>query len=230
MIQKFENLILSQLDNVVTNIIKSTKTLPISAKARAGAEISDWLEKEFVKKTQNHQYFSNSESAPEGKTKNPWDARTFFKINQITEEIWIDFKAIKITSADSNPDIGTPNKVIKFIEQGNFYLAFVYVYYQPIKTGLEFVKNNNKFTKIYFLKDIHHSFRRNPKNQLQINISKDKEYRSREEFINLLFEKLEESHQRQINISTKKLSELSDEKQNLLETNKSSIKQLLKNL
>ena len=48
MIQKFENLILSQLDDVVTNIIKSVKTLPISAKARAGAEISDWLEKEFV--------------------------------------------------------------------------------------------------------------------------------------------------------------------------------------
>lgn len=230
MIQKFENLILSQLDNIVTNILQSTTSLPISAKSRAGAEISDWLEKEFVLKTQNHQYFFNSEAAPEGQTKNPWDARTFFKINQLSEEIWIDFKAIKITSADSNPDIGTPNKVVKFIEQGNFYIAFIYVYYQPTDDGLEFVKHNNKFTKTYFLKDIHHTFRRNPKNQLQVNISQNIEYRSREDFINLLYDKLAESHQRQIEISTKKLTQLEGEKQNLLQSNKISLERLLKNL
>ena len=45
--------------------------------------------------------------------------------------------------------------------------------------------NDNKFTKIYFLKDIHRSFRRNPKKQLQVNIAKNKEYRSREEFIKM---------------------------------------------
>ena len=230
MIQKFENLILSQLENIVTNILQSTTSLPISAKSRAGAEISDWLEKEFVLKTQKHQYFFNSEAAPEGQTKNPWDARTYFKINQISEEIWIDFKAIKITSADSNPDIGTPNKVVKFIEQGNFYIAFIYVYYQPTDDGLEFVMLNNKFTKTYFLKDIHHTFRRNPKNQLQVNISQDVEYRSREDFINLLYDKLRESHQRQIEISTKKLSQLDDEKQNLLQSNEISLERLLKNL
>ncbi len=230
MIQKFENLILSQLENIVTNILQSTTSLPISAKSRAGAEISDWLEKEFVLKTQKHQYFFNSEAAPEGQTKNPWDARTYFKINQISEEIWIDFKAIKITSADSNPDIGTPNKVVKFIEQGNFYIAFIYVYYQPTDAGLEFVMHNNKFTKTYFLKDIHHTFRRNPKNQLQVNISQDVEYRSREDFINLLYDKLRESHQRQIEISTKKLSQLDDEKQNLLQSNEISLERLLKNL
>ncbi len=230
MIQKFENLILSQLENIVTNILQSTTSLPISAKSRAGAEISDWLEKEFVLKTQKHQYFFNSEAAPEGQTKNPWDARTYFKINQISEEIWIDFKAIKITSADSNPDIGTPNKVVKFIEQGNFYIAFIYVYYQPTDDGLEFVMHNNKFTKTYFLKDIHHTFRRNPKNQLQVNISQDVEYRSREDFINLLYDKLRESHQRQIEISTKKLSQLDDEKQNLLQSNEISLERLLKNL
>lgn len=230
MIQQFENRILSELDTIITNIIKSTNSLSISAKSRAGAEISDWLEKEFVKATQNHQYFTNSESAPAGQTKNPWDARTFFKANQISEEIWVDFKAIKITSADSNPDIGTPNKVIRFIEQGNFYIVYIYVYYQPNDNGLEFVKHNNKYTKTYFLKDIHHTFRRNPKNQLQVNISQDIEYRSREEFINLLYEKLAESHRRQIEISTKKLTELQAEKQKLIEINKKSTEKLIKNL
>ncbi len=69
MIQKFENLILSQLENIITNILQSTTSLPISAKSRAGAEISDWLEKEFVLTTQKHQYFFNSEAAPEGQLK-----------------------------------------------------------------------------------------------------------------------------------------------------------------
>jgi SwaI restriction endonuclease len=90
--------------------------------------------------------------------------------------------------------------------------------------------HNNKFTKTYFLKDIHHTFRRNPKNQLQVNISQGIEYRSREDFINLLYDKLRESHQRQIQISTKKLSQLDDEKQNLLQSNEISLERLLKNL
>ncbi len=231
MIRQFESKILSELDTIVTNIIKSTNSLSISAKSRAGAEISAWIEKEFVKATQNHQYFTNSEAAPAGQTKNPWDARTFFKTNhQKTEEIWIDFKAIKITNTDSNPDIGTPNKIIKFIEQGNFYIVYIYIYYQATDNGLEFVKHNDKYTKTYFLKDIHHTFRRNPKNQLQVNINRDIEYRSREEFINLLYEKLAESHKRQIEISTKILTELQEEKQKLIEINKKSTQKLLKNL
>ena len=41
MIQKFENLVLSELESIIFNIINSTNNLPISAKSRAGAEISD---------------------------------------------------------------------------------------------------------------------------------------------------------------------------------------------
>ena len=46
------------------------------------------------------------------------------------------------------------------------------------------------------------------KNQLQVNISAEPEERTREEFINLLFNKIKESHKRQILISTKILKRL----------------------
>ena len=141
-IKGFEDLVISELKKVVDTIIKNNLKLPISAKARAGAEISDWLEKKFVELTLKHKYFKNSESAPKGSTKNPWDARTTFVYKNVEEEIWIDFKAFKVTSADSNPDIGTPNKIVKLINDGDFYHAFIYVFYQSNAKGLMFVSNS----------------------------------------------------------------------------------------
>lgn len=222
-IEEFEDLILKELKKVIQKILEDNSKPTISAKTRAGAEISNLLEKEFVKKTNNHKYFRNSASSPEGATKNPWDAMTYFCIDKHKELIWIDFKAVKVSNADSNPDIGTPDKVIKFIEKGHFYLVYVFVYYEETKTGLKFVKNkNNEMLKLYFLKDISHSFRRNPKNQLQVNISDPIEKRSREEFINLLFVKIVESHERQIKISKNALEKIESGslKRQLLEINK----------
>lgn len=226
-IEEFENLICDEINKVVVGIIESNKVLNISAKARAGAEISDWIEEKFVEKTQNHPYLKNTESAPKGKTKNPWDARTYFVLNNHTEEIWIDFKALKVSSADSNPDIGTPTKIINLISSGSFYLLYVYIYYQEHENGLEFVKLNNNFTKAYFLKDISHTFRRNPKNQLQVNMSEKPEYRSREDFIKLLIEKIKESHVRQIKISQKSLASIDNTESELLKINSESEKTIL---
>jgi len=59
-IKQFENLILSELETIVGNIIKKKTFLNISARSRAGAEISDYLEREFVKYTHNHKYFLDS--------------------------------------------------------------------------------------------------------------------------------------------------------------------------
>jgi hypothetical protein len=229
-IREYENLILEKLKEVTDLIIDFNPVLNISAKARAGAEISDWMEEKFVEYTQNHDFFENSESAPKGSTKNPWDARIFFKLNEIREEIWIDFKAFKITSTDSNPDIGTPNKIIKLINAGNFYHAFIHVFYQSKGNGMEFVKHENNFSKVYFLKDISSTFRRNPKNQLQVNISAPTEYRSREEFIKLLVEKIKESHIRQIKISKKALIEIENIEKELIESNNKSEKELTKKI
>lgn len=226
-IEEFEKLICDEINKVVVGIIESNKVLNISAKARAGAEISDWIEEKFVEKTQNHPYLKNTESAPKGKTKNPWDARTYFVLNNHTEEIWIDFKALKVSSADSNPDIGTPTKIINLISSGSFYLLYVYIYYQEHDNGLEFVKLNNNFTKAYFLKDISHTFRRNPKNQLQVNMSEKPEYRSREDFIKLLIEKIKESHVRQIKISQKSLASIDNTESELLKINSESEKAIL---
>ena len=145
--------------------------------------------------TKNHTYFNKSQYSPEGATKNPWDAMTYFCIKGHEELVWIDFKAVKVSSADSNPDIGTPDKIINLINQGYFYLAYIFVYYEETENGLKFVKNeDDELVKIYFLKDINATFRRNPKNQLQVNISAQPQNRTRAEFINILFDKIVESH------------------------------------
>lgn len=221
-IQDFEQEIISNLKSVIESILIKFPELHISAKARAGAEISDFLEEKFVIETKNYHCFEKSQGAPKGATKNPWDAMTYFKTNAHKELIWIDFKAVKVSSADSNPDIGTPNKVIDLIKQGSFYLTYIFVYYKETENGLKFVKNaNGESVKIYFLKDISSTFRRNPKNQLQVNISAEPKYRSREEFIKLLFEKIIESHKRQIEISEEALKSIEESRiiNNLLDIN-----------
>lgn len=221
-IKQFEELVLEKLKIVVDKIIIENLELPISAKSRAGAEISDWLEEQFVEHTKENDFFEGSEGAPKGSTKNPWDARTEFVLDGHKEEIWIDFKAFKITSADSNPDIGTPNKIVKLINEGNFYHVFIHIFYEATDNGLTFVKLNDSYSKLYFLKDISSTFRRNPKNQLQVNISAPTEYRTREAFIKLLMGKIKESHLRQIEISNKALKKQDEITEELLKANKKS--------
>jgi hypothetical protein len=229
-IKNFEKFIIEEFDKLILQIIKDYPELNISAKARAGAEVSDFLEEKFVEYSSKNKFFKDSEQSPRGATKNPWDARTMFCFKNIQEIIWIDFKALKISGKDSNPDIGTPNKIINFIKEGNFYLVYIYVFYEETKKGLKFVKINNSYTESYFLKDINHTFRRNPKNQLQVNMSAPPEYRTRKEFVKLLMRKIKESHERQIKISEKALKNFTADEKILLEKNKESEIKILKNL
>ena len=202
-IKEFEDLINKTISSIVVSIIDENKILNISAKSRAWAEISDFLEAKFVILANSNRYLLNAEQSTKGATKNPWDAKVYFKYEDHLEEIWIDFKAIKIDQLGSDPDIGTPTKIVHFIQNGGFYLLYVYVFYRETDNGLEFCKVNDSFVKSYFLKDVHHLVRRNPKNQLQVCISTEPEYRAREEFIDLLFSKLKESYYRQIKIGEK---------------------------
>lgn len=229
-IKDFEKLILEEVDRIILEIIKDYPELSISAKARVGAEVSDFLEERFVEYGRQSDVFQSCEKSPKGATKNPWDAKALFCFNNHQEIIWIDFKAIKTSGLDSNPDIGTPTKVINLIKDGNFYLLYSYIFYEETQKGLRFVKVDGKFAKSYFLKDIHHSFRRNPKNQLQVNISQPPEYRSREDFIKLLMKKLKESHERQIIISERALKVLSEEEEALLKINRETETKILDNL
>lgn len=229
-IKNFEKFIIGEFDKIILDIIKDYPELKISAKARVGAEVSDFLEEKFVEYSKDNKYFKDSEQSPRGATKNPWDARTIFCYKKIQEKIWIDFKALKTSGKDSNPDIGTPNKIVNFVKEGNFYLLYIYVFYEETDNGLKFVKINNNYTKLYFLKDISHTFRRNPKNQLQVNMSEPPEYRTRKEFVNLLVKKIKESHERQIKISEKALDKLASEKKILLKKNQESEARILKSL
>ena len=198
-IQEFETLILSELKKVVEEIIKSTPTLPVEVKGgeRQGDYISKHLEREFVKKTGNHNHFIDSKTSPSGKTKNPYDIETTFKYKNHNELIWVDFKAINIDNKDSNADSGTYAKVITLIQAGHFYLTYIYVYYQDAGNGsMKFSKNNDGETvKVYFLKDIGDKMHITPLNQMQVNFQEGGVNRTREEFIEFFIEKIKKSYE-----------------------------------
>lgn len=209
-IQAYETLITNQLDELVGNIINSNPKLNIAVKKgeRVGDGISKFLENKFVEFTQNHQYFKESLASPEGKTKNPFDVQTIFEINNHKELIWIDFKAINIENDDTNPDSGTPDKVLNLIDQGYFYLAYILVYYKGSEEGLEFVAHNGTSVKSYFLKNVSTTMRITPANQMQVNGFAEPIYRTREQFLNFLLQKKIESNERKLKKATDELENL----------------------
>lgn len=209
-IQAYETLITNQLDELVGNIINTNPKLNIAVKKgeRVGDGISKFLENKFVEFTQNHQYFKESLASPEGKTKNPFDVQTIFEINNHKELIWIDFKAINIENDDTNPDSGTPDKVLNLIGQGYFYLAYILVYYKGSEEGLEFVAHNGTSVKSYFLKNVSATMRITPANQMQVNGFAEPVYRTREQFLNFLLQKKIESNERKLKKATDELENL----------------------
>src|SRR5690606_8229652 len=106
------------------------------------------------------------------------------------------------------------------INDGNFYHAFIHVFFETDGNGLIYVKLNGSYTILYFLKDIISTCKSNHKNQLQVNISTHSEYRTRQEFITVLISKMKEIHERQIKISNKALKEIDVVERILVESNK----------
>jgi hypothetical protein len=206
-IKDYETLITTQLDEIVSKIIKANPTLNIAVKKgeRVGDAISKFLENKFVETAQNHPHFMESLASPSGKTKNPFDVQTVFEYHGHRELIWIDLKAVNVDNDDTNPDSGTPDKVITLIQSGFFYLAYVIVYYKGLNDGLEFVKYENNFVKSYFLKDINSSMHITPANQMQVNGFAKPEYRTREQFLDFLLKKKIESNERKLKKATEKL-------------------------
>lgn len=206
-IKEYEMLITSQLDEVVGNILAEYPRLTIAVKKgeRVGDGISKFLENKFVEHTTDHKYFKESLASPEGKTKNPFDVQTIFEFNGHKELLWLDFKAVNMDNADTNPDSGTPDKVITLMQNGFFYLAYVIVYYRGNEGGLEYVSHNDIFVKSYFLKNVNPSMRITPANQMQVNGFSQPVYRTREEFLDFLLQKKIESNERKLKKATQEL-------------------------
>ena len=173
-IKLYEDSLKKDLEIIFESIIEAIQgEISLRVQSRAGAEISDILEKKFVNYFLKNKppRFYNIESSPEGATKNPYDIKFNYKLNNFDELIWVDIKAFNTKYLNSNPDLGTVNKVIKFFLDNNFYILFVLVEYTPTNNNtIIFNKiDTNKRAKVELLKDIHSSFRINPKNQLQVN-------------------------------------------------------------
>lgn len=205
------------IESVFHSILKEHNyVLPISARSRSGAEISDYLEDSFVEyiNKHGHKRIYNPKGAPKGATKNPYDFCFEYKYNgsNFDDLIWGDIKATKFSYADSNPDLGTPEKIIKFIIDGHFYLMFVFLEYEATNDNkTKFIKfDDGKYVHCQFLKDIHHSVRINPKPQFQVNIHEKEEYRTIDEFIELFQTKYKESIVRIIENQEKKKEKLNN--------------------
>lgn len=215
--RQLEELMKQDIESVFTNILKEHNYIfPISAKSRSGAEISDYLEDGFVEYlTRNvHDRIYNPQGSPKGATKNPFDFCFNYKCKDIAFDdlIWGDIKATKFSYADSNPDLGTPEKIIKFIMDGHFYLMFVFLEYEATDDNqIKFLSfKDGRYVHCQFLKDIHHSVRINPKPQFQVNIHEPEEYRTYDEFLELFYTKYQESIDRNIAKQEKKKAELDD--------------------
>jgi len=215
-IKIFEETMKRDIEKVFEDILKEFGyILDIRANARAGAEISDTLEDSFIEyfnKTK-HPRIYNPESAPKEKTKNPWDIKFnyLYKDQQtgetVDELIWGDIKATKNTYNDSNPDLGTPTKIIRFMLEGHYYLLFILFEYVPTSDfKTQFVAfENGKYVKTVFLKDMNETLRINPKPQFQININEEPIYRNKAEFVEMFERKYNESLDRIIeNVNRKR--------------------------
>ncbi|MDI9365504.1 MAG: hypothetical protein QM541_11170 [Flavobacterium sp.] len=234
-IQEYETLISNSLDDVLGGIITANLKLSIAVKKgeRVGDGISKYLENKFVGATQHHPHFKESLASPSGKTKNPFDIQTVFEYNGHRELIWIDLKAVNVDNDDTNPDSGTPDKVITLMQSGFFYLAYVIVYYKGLDEGLEFVKHGDKFVKSYFLKNVSRTMRITPANQMQVNGFAEPEYRTREQFLEFLLQKKIESNERKLKKATQELENfkngiLKKQKKNQEEITLDKLKQLNK--
>lgn len=230
-IRELETLMKQDIEEIFTAILRLHNYIfPISAKSRSGAEISDYLEDAFVGylKAQPHPRIYNPLGSPKGATKNPFDICFNYRCEEASFDdlIWGDIKATKRSYADSNPDLGTPEKIISFILNGHFYLLFIFLEYEATADNqTQFVPfENGKYVHCQFLKDIHHSVRINPKPQFQVNIHEPEEYRTREEFLELFHRKYRESIDRNIAKQNAKKAQLDQRfekmKQQLDEYNK----------
>ena len=210
-VREFENLMKQDLKDVYNAILKENHyILPISAKSRSGAEISDYLEDGFVDYLNKHPHprIYNQKGSPKGSTKNPYDFCFNYRNQDFNFDdlIWGDIKATKKSYADSNPDLGTPTKMIKFMLDGHFYLVFVFVDYDATDDGKTvFIPyDDGEYVHVMFLKDISSTVRINPKPQFQVNIHEPEEYRTKEEFLDLFLKKYKESVERIMKIQQKK--------------------------
>lgn len=215
-VKEFEIQMKNDLKKVFDNVLRSYNyELPISSKSRSGAEISDYLEDGFLKYLEEHPHkrIYNPLGSPKGATKNPYDFCFQCKNDldyPFDDLVWGDIKAIKRSYKNSNPDLGTPEKVLRFMLSGHFYLVFVFFEYDSTTDGkTKFLKfPNGEYVHVMFLKDINKTVRINPKPQFQVNIHEPEEYRTKEEFIDMFLKKYKESNDRIINKQLKKKATL----------------------
>lgn len=217
--KNYEEQLRNDIENVFQDIILEVgEVLDIPATARAGAQISDYLEDKFVEYFKNNQHHRiyNAKSTPKNQTKNPYDICWDYRYEDAEtgetsdDLIWGDIKASKMSFDDSNPDLGTPTKMIKFMKDGHFHMLFIFFEYDSTDDNKVKLSKypNGRYAKAILLKDISRTVRINPKPQFQVNIHEEPEYRTNSAWIDLFEKKYFQSLDRIIENAEKKKKSL----------------------
>ena len=88
-VKEYESRLISKLEKIIESIINDSPKLDIAVKKgeRVGDAISKFFEKSFVAKVEGREDFSGAEASPIGKTKNPWDARVDYTVQEFKQDI-----------------------------------------------------------------------------------------------------------------------------------------------
>ncbi|OGC92303.1 MAG: hypothetical protein A2142_05840 [candidate division Zixibacteria bacterium RBG_16_48_11] len=186
--------VVAELSRVFSDILTGLSfRLPIAAKTRSGAEISDFLEGQFIQHINLGKSTMLSDAVQGQGTKSPFDFKCLAKLGSAnTQLVYCDIKTafIKEEKSNSAPDMGAINKYISFFKDGNTCFIFIFLKYKSVKQGFEVVKftddQNPTYFLIYPLQYISSSVSLNLKNQIQINFEARPRERTRKEFLELL--------------------------------------------
>lgn len=184
----------NELERIITEILKVFNAilieinyvLPIDGQTRSGAEISNYIERKFVKFVNDNKNSILSEAEQGEGTKSPFDFKCAATLSTKNMQIvYCDIKTafIKEKRSNSAPDMGSIDKFIKFFKAGNTCFIFIFLKYKRVNNGFEIIKES---LRIYPIQYITSSVSVNLKNQLQINFDAGIQKRARKEFLKLL--------------------------------------------
>jgi hypothetical protein len=212
-IEQFKDCLGAMVGSIVEDFVKTAPPIDAGDADRPGAALGGRLADAFVEGAKQYPSILHPQAAPPEKTKNPWDARFTLSQDGLSQEVWLDFKALDQRTKDSNPDSGSLDKFSKFLAAGNLYFIFVRTYFDRNADGrIVYVKRDGKWCQILHLQDIPADFRRTAANQIQMNAYASPKLRTKDAFLTDLYDAAYRDYTKEIERLRKKLAELEETK------------------
>ncbi len=184
---ELENLIKSEIATAFGKIIEFFGgTISVKYGPKAGPEIVRFLQDQFVINLGDSScpHIYGAECFENGYIK------VYFRTDDdsFDDVIFCNVKAMTEYFDDDNPDLGDPDDVIGFIQDGHFYVMYVLLICESSEDGkVSFGEYDvdGSYAQCMFLKDAFETLHVDENNRLQLNILDPEEYRSRDAFLRL---------------------------------------------